>query len=323
MARKEKKDTRSVMLAPNSMIPFDDPRIEYPIFASNKLDGNRCFVRSGDLLTRHMLNQPNPKLIQFMRGITTLANDKDLCFDGELLIPNASHHGVHGQVFNSSVNAKDIPEGTQFHVFDVFTRDDWEKGSFAVFEKRVELYHKLIEKLDDPRFVAMEQRSVESPEEAQADFERAIDQGYEGIMLRHKASGYKQGRCGHKGAWLLKFKAEETQDGQIVEVVQQLKMREGIERTRNSFGRLEQPTKNADNYTTTDSVGSFKVKTEDGTVSEIMFAEGVADHAQRKQWWKERKSLIGRWLEFKSYPGGKDGIRSGRMIRWRDDKKKG
>lgn len=57
MARKAKADNVSVMLAPNSLIPFDDPRIPYPsVLSSYKMDGNRCFIRSdGAILTRNML----------------------------------------------------------------------------------------------------------------------------------------------------------------------------------------------------------------------------------------------------------------------------
>lgn len=329
MARKAKADTRSVMLAPNSLIPFDDPRIPYPhVLSSFKMDGNRCFIRhDGAILTRSLIPQPNKNLPEFLGLLVVYAQEEGVCFDGELLIHGATHHGVHGSVFNS--HDKPIPEGATFNVFDMLTADEWRDPLGArALDARVKAYHDAVRHIrktcgkDAAHIIAVEQRRMESPKHAEADFANALELGHEGVMLRNATGGYKQGRCGHRNAWLLKFKAETTYDGQIVEVMQQLKMKPGIERQRNEFGRLVQPTKNSDNYEPTDCCAGFKVRMEDGTEGEVTFAEGVADMAQRRQWWKERKSLIGKTIEFKAYPGAKDSIRSGRMIRFRPDKDK-
>jgi hypothetical protein len=321
MTRKQKVDTKQVMLAPNGLIPFGDKRIPYPdMLGSYKLDGNRCFIRhDGAILTRNMLPQPNKNLAKFLGPLADYAKDSNRCFDMELFIPNATHHGVHGSIFNA--HDKPIPRDTQVHVFDTFSGESWEgRDSFAAFEDRVKVLRAILEDFSAP-FIAVEQRVLRNAAEAQAMFEEALELGHEGIMLRRADGGYKNhSRCTHKEALLLKFKAEETVDGVIVEVEQQLKMKEGIKRTRNAFGRMENPTKNADNYEPTDSVGSFLVKDDEGRTSRVMFAAGVADQEQRRTWWKKRKSLIGKYIEFKAFPGGKDGIRSGRMIRWRPDK---
>lgn len=324
MARKAKEDTKQVMLAPNALIPFDDARIPYPnMLGSYKLDGNRCFIRhDGAILTRNMLPQPNKNLAKFLEPLVRIAKNEGLCFDMELFIPNATHHGVHGSVFNS--HNKPIPENTQVHVFDVFSGTCWDgTDPFPSFESRLGLLADVFSSdLDESgRFVEVQQRPLRNAAEAQAMFEEALELGHEGIMLRRADGGYKNhSRCTHKEALLLKFKAEDNVDGVIIEVEQQLKMKAGIKRTRNAFGRMENPTKNADNYEPTDSVGSFLVKDDEGRTSRVMFAAGVADQEQRRTWWKKRKSLIGKYIEFKAFPGGKDGIRSGRMIRWRPDK---
>lgn len=326
MAREAKADNKSVMLAPNKQVPFDHKHVVYPLYGSWKFDGHRTFVRAGDLLTRHMLRARNKRLHELLAPVSEYTRKRGICLDMEVLLPSAAHHGVHTKILNSL--DVEVPAETEFHVFDAVTLSEWQAGVAAKFTDRMARYVEAVHEIRllvakqkrSPRFVAVEQRHLKDADAARAMFQEALALGYEGIMLRNPGGGYKQGRCGHKGAWLLKFKAEETEDGQIVEVVQQLKMRDGVERTRNAFGRLEQPTKNAQNYAPTDSVGSFKVRNEKGQVSEITFAEGVADTAQRKRWWRDRASLVGLWVEYKCYPGGKDGIRSGRMTKFRPDK---
>lgn len=323
MARKKQEDSKSVMLAPNGLISFDDERIPYPdVLGSYKFDGNRCFVRyDGAILTRHMLKQPNGNLSRFLAPLVAAAVRHGVCFDMELLIPDATHHGVHGKVFNS--HTAPIPENTQVQVFDCLMAEAWDGDvPFKPFRERIAQLTRVFDREILPsRFVQVEQRLLKSADEAQRMFAEAIEAGHEGIMLRRADGGYKNySRCTHREAMLLKFKAEETHDGWITKVEQQWKMKEGLTRTRNKQGLMETPTRNEDNYELTDAVGSFLVETEDGVTSRIMFAEGVADQAKRRAWWKKRSTLIGKCVEFKCYPGGKDGIRSGRMLRWRPDK---
>ena len=316
------------MLAPNKMIPFDDKRIPYPdVYGSIKLDGNRNFVRyDGEALTRNMIVQPNTFLPGYLNDLLYLAETEELCFDMELLLPKAGHHGEITKILNA--HKRRIPEAMTVHIFDCLTKKEWltaksKRGLIAPFEERIERMKDKLGRLvrESDRYFIHDQERLKGPKAAARMFAKALEEGFEGIMLRAANSGYKNwGRCGHKGAWLLKAKAEETFDARVVAVEQQWKMKEGIKRTRNAFGNLETPTRNEENYDLTDSVGAFLVKDEKGRESRIMFAEGVADMKQRRLWWKQRKSLIGKMLEYKSYPGGLDGIRSGRMIRWRPDK---
>jgi ATP-dependent DNA ligase len=320
MPRKAKSDDKSVQLAPNKLIPFDDPRIPYPeVLASRKFDGLRCFVRyDGAILSRSMIPLPNRNLPGFLTEITDLARRTKRCFDSEILIPKATHHGAHG-VFMK--HEGEIPKSTIVNVFDTITAQEWEEGDITTkFVGRVKDYTRLLANINPERYIPVEQVRCNSAADAEAYFKESVEMGHEGIMLRAAMGLYKFGRCGHKGAWLLKFKAEETHDGRIVKVVQRLKMKEGVARERNEFGRLVPPTKNADNYELDDCAGSFLVRFEDGTEGECCWAEGFADMAERRRFWKDRKKLVGRCVEVKCYPGAKDSIRSGRVVRWRPDK---
>lgn len=347
MARKAKLDTRSVMLAPNKMVPFDHPHIPYPrVVGSLKFDGNRNFNRAGVNLTRNMLPQANGYINNFLIAMNQVAESEGLCFDMEIFDPTATHHGKISGWINASKNAKPIPDHWKVFVFDVLPLDEWERGSFTfTYEERIELYTDLVAEINkyarrklgakDDRYVAVEQIRMASPADAQAYFEEVMREnrtGIEGIMLRSLDAVYRQTRVGTKGCALLKFKDEHTEDAQIIDVVQMRKMRKGIARTRNAFGRLETPTRNKDNFTVQQNVGALVVRTEDGREFEVTFAgpckgnpEGWSIERRRKEIWIPYKTnpnlIIGRWIEFKHYPvGAKEKARSGRMIRFRDDK---
>ncbi len=314
------------MLAPNTQVPFDDPSIDYTdgMFVSCKYDGNRCLVRGHQCLTRHMLIQANTKLPVFLKELCELSEKTGYYFDCELVLPKAEHHGDHTSIFNS--HEKDIPKDTMVYVFDCIHKDQWaEKSPIPEFIDRYGKLTSLMRGLPE-RFKCVKQYLCFNPKTIEEIYKKYILVGQEGVMVRSTHGGYKFGRVGIKNSWLLKFKKQVTEDGKIINVLQKLKMKKGIVRTRDITGHRVQPTKNKENYTTTNSVGSFLVQTDDGKKSKIMFASGVADEATKKKWWKDfkenPKNFIGKYVEFVSYPGGKDGIRSGRMIRWRPDKDK-
>lgn len=337
MARKAKADTKSVMLAPNALIPFDDSRIPYPrVYGSTKKNGLRCFCRAGDFLSRAMLPQPNKNLAGYLHVMGAYAANNDLCFDMELLYDDATHLGSNASVLNSHSKPLNDKAPLSVYVFDCLTMQEWADVSTAspfhvriarikrhldVIKHRQAVADTRAKGTNPPKYAMLPQHPLENAEAAEALFDEAVEAGEEGIMLRASLGGYKQARCGHTGAWLLKFKDEETTDGKIVEVIQMNKMREGLDRTKNAWGRTEQPTKNNDNYTVQENVGALLVKMDDGTESRVTFARGW-DMARRKaEVWDVRKKIIGKYVEFKHYPSGaKDGVQSGRMIKFRPDK---
>jgi ATP-dependent DNA ligase len=341
--RKQKQETKSVMLAPNKIIPLEDPRITYAtgIVGALKYDGNRNFCRDdGTMLTRNMLDQPNKHINTFLADMAHIARTQRVCFDMEIFDPTATHHGKISGWLNASKNAKPIPDHWRAYVFDAIPAGEWERGIFVTpFARRYELYRRLVplmnERLGDKRYIAVRQRELVDADAARAFYEESIASerpGIEGIMLRSTLATYEAKRVGHKGCALLKVKEAETTDARIVEVVQMRKMREGIERTRNGFGRLETPTRNSENYTVQNNVGALVVELPNGVRCEVMFAgpckanpEGWPLERRQREIWKPYKddpsSIIGRMIEFTHFPvGAKDKARSGRMIRFRPDK---
>lgn len=316
---------KSVLLAPNQQIDFADPRIRYPVLGSLKFDGTRGICMGGDLLTRSMKPQKNQNLPEALKGMIEVAKGRRLVFDFELFDSQASGHGDHTSVLAS--HEAPIPDSMQCYIFDVMSMDEWGRiqdgKRHTPFRERVEIYHTLKKThpllAKDDRYVAVEQVPIEDHRTANLFFEVAVEEGYEGIMLRCPHAPYKHGRATHKEGVIFKFKQFETIDGQIIEVIQRRKLKEGIDRTETPTGHMERVhTKGS--YELDEMVGAFKVLFEDGTISEVNYGRGF-DHETRRQHWRDRESLIGRHVEVRHLPhGAKEGVRIGTLQRFRDDK---
>lgn len=315
---------KSVLLAPNEQIAFDDPRIIYPKLGSLKFDGTRCVCVAGELLSRSMKPQKNQNLPKALEALCAVAEGRRLVFDFELYDHTMPNHGAHTSVLAS--HKKEIPDTMLCHVFDVVPLDYWTGATerqHPAFRDRVEMYHNILETspeiAKDPRYQAVEQVELVDPECGKALFEIAIEQGYEGAMLRCPDGRYKHGRSSIKEGLVLKFKDFHTIDGVIVDVIQRRKLKEGIERTTTPTGHMER-VHTKDSYELDDMVGAFKVEFEDGTVSEVNYGRGF-NHEDRQRHWHERQSLIGKAVEVKHLPhGAKEGIRIGSLVRFRPDK---
>lgn len=315
---------KSVLLAPNEQIEFSDTRLKYPLLGSLKYDGVRGLCIRGEFFSRNMKPFKNEKLAEHFSGIAEVSAGRHLVFDFEIYDHSMPDFGSHMSVIGAK--SASIPDTLCCHVFDVLTYDEWERvesdNYIKPFELRHQTYTEILRtdsRLHDGKYVAVEQVLVESADDAQLFFEVSQEEGYEGIMLRDPQGRYKHGRATHNEGIIFKFKAFETMDGRIIEVVQRRKMKEGVERTTTPTGHMER-VHTKDSYTLDDMVGAFKVEFEDGTISEVNYGRGFP-HDVRRNHWGDREHLIGRHVEVRHLPhGAKDGIRIGTLVRFRTDK---
>lgn len=316
---------KSVLLAPNEQLDFDDPRIKYPMLGSLKFDGTRCICVDGELLSRSMKPQKNPNLPEALAELVAISRNRRLVFDFELYDHTLPNHGAHTSILAS--HEADIPDSMRCHIFDAMSLDEWERVGHDFepmpFAKRQAMYREIVREhpslKGNDRYVAVEQVEVSSAVEARDLFEVAVEEEYEGIMLRCPNAGYKHGRATHNEGLIFKFKQFETVDGRIIEVVQRRRLKDGIERTQTPTGHTERVHRK-DAYELDDMVGAFKVLFPDGTESEVNYGKGF-DHSVRREHWANRHELIGRMVEVRHLPhGAKDGIRIGTLVRFRPDK---
>jgi hypothetical protein len=327
-------------------VPWDDNRL----VLSPKINGNRCLCVAGNLYTRSLKAPKNVELPDYLADLQSLTADLGLVVDMELCDPTASHHGAFSGIIDSY--HLPIPEGTKAYIFDAMTTGDWEDQCFGVpYGERINEIQATVERLNDPKYVALPQRPVSNGHEVMDLFGQDIANGDEGSMLRTldvvnrggKLCGgfYKHGRATPLQQVIWKIKNNLTVDGQIVEVKQRRKMKEGLERTEDAFGRMER-INNRDAYDLDDSVGSFVVAvscnqlgvhSSDASschvLTEIVFGRGFNLDKRRDLWKRhvdDSTAFIGRWVELQHTPhGGKaveDGgtLKGAKLLRFRPDK---
>jgi ATP-dependent DNA ligase len=303
----------TVLLAPNEVIPFTDLRIRYPIFMSRKMDGHRNLLRVGKFLSRTLKEQPNKNLPFHLKEIQKLSIDRKLVFDGEIYNHNAAFNKLSGSLrgFDGDLT------GFKYYLFDMLSGYEWENGSNGYTVRLSSL--DLIKELKLPNVEIVEQVLVKNPDEAEELYRKFLEEGYEGAIGRNPNSLYKHNRGTLREGIIFKFKESKDEDGQIIEVVQGLKMKDGLTRVRDVRGYLERSHKQED-YIPDDCVGALKVRMKDGTIVGCGFARGWDEEKKRREIWIPRDKIIGKWIQFKYIPHGTiNKPRSGRMERFRPD----
>lgn len=306
---------KSVLLAPNEQLDFDDPRIRYPMLGSVKFDGTRCICVAGELFSRNMKPQKNRNLPWHLAPLIDYCRRHKMVADMELYDHTLGAHADHTSILAS--HDKPIPDTMTAHYFDMLTLEEWTSGDAAPFKDRLDRVMDLA--FGEPWLQSVTHRVLAHSQDARFTFADAVGQGFEGLMLRCPNARYKHGRATINEGIIFKFKAFETLDGEIIEVIQRRKMKEGVERTLTPTGHMER-VHTKDSFDLDDMVGAFKVRFEDGTISEVNYGRGF-DHGTRRQHWEDRDTLKGRMVEVRHLPhGAKEGIRIGTLVRFRPDK---
>lgn len=319
--------------APNEVIPFDDRRIRYNLgmVSSPKLDGNRGLCIGPRLFTSSMKAPRNDRVWDFLEPLLNLATDSGLVFDYELYDPAATHHAQLSGTINSFDNK--LPPTLQCCIFDTMRIDEfYTEATSKPFAVRLREYQMRIARLHQrypstkTSIIALPQRTVSTPKEAQELFERDLADGYEGSMLRateidkdaNKLLGgwYKHGRATIQQSIIFKFKQFATVDAIIIDVHQR---RKNV--SSDATGNVT--------FELTDAIGALEVAYQDDQnnnhVTTIGFGKGF-NLATRRKWWTrycdDPTFLIGKRIEFTHMPHGaqQDGrCRHGMLKRFRED----
>lgn len=304
-----------VKKAPNEIIPFDDPRIKYPMCESRKLDGFRAVTDGRRWITSRLKDHANKELSGHFFDLCVLLRERGLIADGELWSETLSFSNLSGVLRSHHETLGD----TGFYIFDLLTSLEWSGPSLpSGFGNR---YRRMLNMIDGfPNVFILPQVYVTSASEAETRYNTRIERGEEGSMLVNPFRGYKHNRATHNESWLLKFKNFITSDAPIISVIRQNKMIDGIERTRDAGGYLERSHHKFD-YEPDDKIAGFNVLFE-GLEVGIKAGKGFTDDDKIRwfhEWQANPSSFIGRQVEFSWMPHGtKDRPRIGSLVRFRD-----
>jgi DNA ligase-1 len=251
-----------LLAAPNPGNEMDG--VQFPCYAQEKLNGVRCvyFPQLNQFLGRNGKIIPNVNLLKHIK-----INSDRVC-DGELYWPGHDFNEIIGI---TSSDDKPIPEGFGFFMFNSLTQDEWTN-------QRCDLgydlqWNQMSKVMDDSENVfIVNTKLVHSKEEAMKFFEEVVSQpNGEGIMLRGINSKYQWKRVKVSEDTLIKIKQEDEVDGEIIDTFEGENRHQG-------------------------ALGGVIVRLDDGVITRV--GGGFKDD-ERKELWKIREKLIGKWILIK------------------------
>jgi len=296
------------------LAPREDPlsypdyfkELKYPLLCSPKLDGIRCIIKEGIVLSR------TGKMIPSFQVQTDFCHLED--FDGELIVGDKTAENVFN-ITQSHVMSRNKPGDIKFYIFD-YTQKDYLERSFEFrlnFGKRkLDMFYEHASA--SPCNVEVLNHVLITCELDLLAYElECLLQGYEGIMLRDPNAPYKQGRGTFKEGIIYKLKRFIDDEGIIVDFEEQFHNLN--EQTKDELGYAKRSS-HKENLVNSGMLGKFILEFK-GEIIEV--AAGQFSHEERKQIWEHQEKHLGKLLKFRHFSYGvKDKPRFPRAIGFRD-----
>jgi len=317
--------------APNEETNLDI--ISYPVLVSYKLDGLRCLFKEGQMLTCSLKKFPNKQVNEKFELLRKFSEDNNLILDGEFYT-----HGVPFQMivscamthdYNTKQSIKNWEKLCKEHSFYVSREEVLNKikfngfdrlgnvGQEEWFELRLDYTESILALFQDLATVVIH-KWCNNKEEVEALFEEALNDKYEGLMLRNPKGKYKFGRATLNENIIYKVKPWVTLDAKIKGIIQATEVNENTEREINELG-YSKTSKKKDDRHLIEKASAFLVNYEG---KDLKVTLSMTD--QEKEYvWNYQEEFIGKWVEFKYLKIGmkEDGLpRHPTTVRMRLDK---
>ncbi len=304
------------MLAPNEKVDLDT--IQYPLLASYKLDGIRCIFKDGEMLSRSLKQIQNKQLHEKFQHLKDYSKEHNVILDGELYAHDLTFQEITRYVMTQDFTDKksikkfgkvlEIPSTLQFHCFDMIIEENYNE----TFTSRA--YN--VNNLDLKDLKVVLQFGVFKKDNVEELMERALEDGYEGLILKSKEGRYKTGRGTIKEGLIYKVKPYRTLDAEIKGIVQATKVDPNAEKKINELGRSVTSKKKGDRILI-EKACDFVVDYEGLDLKVVIALTDI----EKEEIWKNKESYIGRIIEYKGMlVGSKDLPRHPVFVRYREDK---
>ncbi len=314
------------MLAPNETVNLNT--IKYPLMVSTKLDGIRCIFYKGEILSRSLKQIQNKQIREKFEPIRKYSEEHQCILDGELFSSELTLQQITGFVMSHDLTDKksikrygsivEIPAHLNFYCFDIIgINEDSTPALDVEFQKRLGCMALDISEYNlTDVVIPVKHTWVNTKEEVETLFEKALEDGEEGLILRDPKGRYKCGRGTIKEGLIYKVKPFRTFDAQIIGVVQATTVNPDAEKTINELGRSVTSKRKQDRELV-EKASAFKVLYEEKEVKVVI---AMTDE-EKKTIWENKDSYIRKTIEYKGMlVGAKDVPRHPVMLRFREDK---
>lgn len=262
----------------------DLAKLQYPVYASPKLDGIRALIVDGVVLSRTFKPIPNAG-VQAKFGRLEYNG-----YDGELILGSptspTAFRDTTSVVMSDNKDATDVA----FFVFDDFLAGG---GWYQRFDS--------IPALPGNDVIKVRHVHVGTPSLLDSVDAENMAEGYEGTMLRSTNGPYKHGRSTVNEGYLLKVKQFEDAEAEVIGFEEL--MHNGNVAEKDAFGRTKRSSHQA-NKSGLNRLGALILRRPDG----VEFNCGTGfDDAERVIIWNRRPLLLGKFAKYRYFPsGGKD-----------------
>lgn len=276
---------------PTLAVAAELPKVNYPVYASPKLDGIRCSIVNGKALSRTLKPIPNKHVYR------TLSNPRYDGLDGELIFGDPCSKSVYRDTNSAVMSHEGEPEVT-YYVFDLHLSE-------AKFKQRIQEVRELLDSVARSghckiNIIHLQQKLIFNEYSLLEYEEECLELGYEGLILRSVDSPYKFGRSTLKEGYMLKLKR--FVDFESVIVGYEEEMHNGNKVEVNELGRTSRSTA-SEGLTGKGTLGALVVR-ESNTGVEFKVGTGF-DAAERQTLWDKRGELIGKTIKVKSFEVGR------------------
>jgi len=283
----------------------DENRIKFPILASQKLDGVRATVQSGQLLSRSLKPFRNQAVQELFAGLPE-------GLDGELIVGDPTDIDAYRKTVSlvmSEEKPLDFFKGSviHFHVFD--------KYGHSGFQDRLEDAYTAIKGHENA--VLVTHVTINNTSELEQLEKAWLEEGHEGIMLRAPNGPYKEGRSTENEGFLLKLKRFADTEAVVIGFAEQ--NHNENEAMKDNLGYTERSTCKA-GMVPAGVLGKLEVRGLKKPYLDVEFGVGGGFSAEmRKEFWDSKESLIGKIAKVKYFStGSKDRPRFPVFVGWRD-----
>jgi DNA ligase-1 len=275
-------------------------RLNFPVLVSPKFDGIRACMQNGKLVSRSFKPIPNENIQKFFSFLPEGV-------DGELMYGSPESKSVFQDTTSIVMSRTKPATGVFFYVFDMF--------GDKPFTKRIENARAAV--AGKVGVAIVDQVLVHNLEELLAYEEKALELGFEGVMVRDPNGPYKQGRSSLKQGWLVKLKRFVDAEAEVLGWFEE-EANNNVA-TTNALGRTERSTAKA-GMVGKGTLGGFEVKVLNGEFEGVELRIGGGFTAlQRADFWKTRSKALGQIIKFKYFDKGtKDKPRHPVYIGFRD-----
>ena len=274
--------------------------LSYPLYVSKKLDGIRSTIFNGVAYSRSLKLIPN-------LSIQKWAKENAACLeglDGEFIVGLPTSETVFRDTTSFVMAIEKVGE-FQFFAFD-------QVHLLSTAEER----QKALEALPEiPRVTVLEQTLVQSEAELEAYRTVAVQDGYEGAMVKKVKGKYKFGRSSVKEGLLLKMKLFEDIELKVVGFEPLYKNTNEV--TINKLGRSQRSSAK-ENLVPQELLGALTLMQPNGMT--VSCGSGF-NQQERIYWWENRDQLVGKLATVKYFSVGiKDILRFPIFKGFRDEK---